>query len=745
MIFAAFAAALALSASCNKEVSNDAPGQTALRTVTFNALPTETKTIFGDKTGSKYPVLWQEGDKINYTFNFGDIPTTPLAVTPSADGTTASFSGSFEEAESYQFIFVGPAEAFKSRNKSNGTIMVEFPSGQTSTAASPDPSAQILYANTGEITTLPESLEVNFSHLAAYLHLQFSNVALGDAVVQAVNITSDDYYIAGRLFYKFNDGVFEDSTSSMFHTIAVATTTLNDVWCALRPVDLSGKSLTVVVSTDKGTLTKTVNMPSSAALTGGRIGKFTVDMTGVVMESPVIYKAVTNANQLHIGDKVIIAAADVEQAFAMSTGQNTNNRSQAGVTKTLTEITNPSDEVEIIKLEDGVIPGHFALKATGAANSGYLYAASLDGAYNYLRTQANININASWAISIETITIEDVTTENAAVIVADSPAPASNVIRHNPGSVLFSAYQPTSKQKAVMLYRLDEPADETPRFNATLPGGSSVNSEAHSVTIYVFSNVAWTASVSGEGASLNETSGTGNAILTLSVPENTDTENTKSYSVTVSTTAAVSTPSIVLTITQSKKPDASGIKVGTVLFHEQYWTGGVDNQTVAQYNASGDASTVVYGGASVTYTSDASSKLMKWTNGGSVGNVFLPTSYSGALSTDDIAVNLRLQKNGGWWKIADVPCIGVKKATLTYKLNRSGLSYYTPSTETTGVTFTDGASTSGTSDWGKAYNEYTYTVNFTNTLSKFDFKINDTHSSNHVYIADVKVVVTEMY
>ena len=400
MIFAAFAAALALSASCNKEVSNDAPGQTALRTVTFNALPTDTKTVFGDKTGSKYPVLWQEGDKINYTFNFGDIPTTPLAVTPSADGTTASFSGSFEEAESYQFIFVGPAEAFKSRNKSNGTIMVEFPSGQTSTAASPDPSAQILYANTGEITTLPESLEVNFSHLAAYLHLQFSNVALGDAVVQAVNITSDDYYIAGRLFYKFNDGVFEDSTSSMFHTIAVATTTLNDVWCALRPVDLSGKSLTVVVSTDKGTLTKTVNMPSSAALTGGKIGKFTVDMTGVVMESPVIYKAVTNANQLHIGDKVIIAAADVEQAFAMRTGQNTNNRSQAGVTKTLTEITNPSDEVEIIKLEDGVIPGHFALKATGAANSGYLYAASLDGAYNYLRTQANININASWAISI---------------------------------------------------------------------------------------------------------------------------------------------------------------------------------------------------------------------------------------------------------------------------------------------------------------------------------------------------------
>ena len=73
MLFAAFAAALTLS-SCNKEAKVEAPS--ALRTVSFSALPTETKTLFGDKTGNKYPVLWQAGDKINYTFNFGDIPTT---------------------------------------------------------------------------------------------------------------------------------------------------------------------------------------------------------------------------------------------------------------------------------------------------------------------------------------------------------------------------------------------------------------------------------------------------------------------------------------------------------------------------------------------------------------------------------------------------------------------------------------------------------------------------------------------
>lgn len=142
--FAAFAAALALSASCNKEARYDAPEQPALRTVTFNALPTDTKTAFGDKSGNKYPVLWQEGDKVCPSFNFATVSSgNYITVTPSADGTSASFRGDFPDAESYRFMFVSPAATFKSINKNNGTIMVEFPSGQTSTAASPEPATTV--------------------------------------------------------------------------------------------------------------------------------------------------------------------------------------------------------------------------------------------------------------------------------------------------------------------------------------------------------------------------------------------------------------------------------------------------------------------------------------------------------------------------------------------------------------------------------------------------------------------------
>ena len=57
MIFAAFVAALLLS-SCNEVMEKDAPAaSTELITVNFNAAPVQTRTLFGDKNGSKYPVL----------------------------------------------------------------------------------------------------------------------------------------------------------------------------------------------------------------------------------------------------------------------------------------------------------------------------------------------------------------------------------------------------------------------------------------------------------------------------------------------------------------------------------------------------------------------------------------------------------------------------------------------------------------------------------------------------------------
>lgn len=92
----------------------------------------------------------------------------------------------------------------------------------------------------------------------------------------------------------------------------------------------------------------------------------------------------------------------------------------------------------------------------------------------------------------------------------------------------------------------------------------SVSATATSATINVTGNVAWTAS--SDNATVSPTSGTGAGTVTVSFAENTDTENEKTYTVVVSTTADVATKSYTVTITQSKVSAAGEV---TVTFNEE--------------------------------------------------------------------------------------------------------------------------------------------------------------------------------
>ena len=70
-------------------------------------------------------------------------------------------------------------------------------------------------------------------------------------------------------------------------------------------------------------------------------------------------------------------------------------------------------------------------------------------------------------------------------------------------------------------------------------------------SIKVSGNVDWTATAS-EGASVEPASGNGGLTVTVTVPENTDMENVKEYTVTFKTTAAVETSEYVVKIVQAK-------------------------------------------------------------------------------------------------------------------------------------------------------------------------------------------------
>lgn len=147
-----------------------------------------------------------------------------------------------------------------------------------------------------------------------------------------------------------------------------------------------------------------------------------------------VFRLVSSASDLNVGDTVIIAAQGYD--YALSTDQQSNNRRQAAITKTDDKVTLTSD-VEIIVLEAGNVTGTFALKAQGTA--GYLYASSSSS--NQLRTKSTLDNNGSWLITIS---------GGTASIVAQGTN-TRNTMQYNT-SGLFSCYGSAS-QSALCLYK----------------------------------------------------------------------------------------------------------------------------------------------------------------------------------------------------------------------------------------------------------------------------------------------------
>lgn len=110
---------------------------------------------------------------------------------------------------------------------------------------------------------------------------------------------------------------------------------------------------------------------------------------------------------------------------------------------------------------------------------------------------------------------------------------------------------PETASKEAYIYSLngETSIEQSPVFGVASQS-VNVGAGATSATVKVTGNVAWTAS--SENAMVSPASGTGAADITVSFAANTDTENAKTYTVTVSTTADVATKSFTVTITQGK-------------------------------------------------------------------------------------------------------------------------------------------------------------------------------------------------
>ena len=151
------------------------------------------------------------------------------------------------------------------------------------------------------------------------------------------------------------------------------------------------------------------------------------------------YTLVTDESQMTANAKIVIASADADSGEYYAMGaQGNNNRGAVVVTKNGSTVVIADGVTEFTLANNG--DGTYAFYD----GTGYLYAAATGS--NHLKTQANVDVNASW-----TIDVTDATT-GAATVVATGSA-NRNEMMYNSSSNLFSCYASGNTQKNVALYQ----------------------------------------------------------------------------------------------------------------------------------------------------------------------------------------------------------------------------------------------------------------------------------------------------
>ena len=272
-ITVAFAAlALASCMSITKEVKIE-PGDAI--TVNFRAGTTSTKTAFIDQTASGYyPVRWSDTDNVAVSMNADGWQTLPAV--PSDSRATATFSGDFVAAEKYQFYAVCPASAVKDMNAAKGAWLLNIPWAQTPVAGSADPKAIIIGASTNETAVLPNPVNFLFGHLTAYIRLTLTGLTNAYGDVRSLDLVCGRPF-AGDWYYSLSDGSFTSRDAS--RSVHVITSSVEDVWIACAPVDMSKQEFTVTVNFASGSVSRKVAFPADRQYVSGMVSSVEIDMS----------------------------------------------------------------------------------------------------------------------------------------------------------------------------------------------------------------------------------------------------------------------------------------------------------------------------------------------------------------------------------------------------------------------------------------------------------------------------------
>ena len=423
-----------------RNVEQDTPDVSSVKTVRFTASAADTRTAFDEPVDGVYQTRWTANDSdVLLSLNYGKAE--PSAVTPSSDGKTASFEASFDAASAaspYTFYAVSPASAARAISPSRSAWSVYIAAEQKPSPQSVDEASQLLVAKSAATSTLPDEVDLHFSHLTAYGRISLNNLALGDAAVRKVDLVFSTAVVGE--WYWGEDGTLTSNGGS--HTITLDTDASCDLWFACAPVDVSGATMRLTVFTDLGELSKEITFPEGRKFMSGKVARFSVDMAGIEFQMNEGYYPVTNAGILQPGDKILMVNTSGTYALGRqitlgTPGAGTPGRLARSIVVTDGRIVSPG-LATVLTLYEGSEPKTWAFRT----DTGYL---SAEESGNALTESTEITPLSSWKLAVST---------DASLVFPSGRQPV--FISFNPSLNGFACYPVTELEEGMeqlVLYR----------------------------------------------------------------------------------------------------------------------------------------------------------------------------------------------------------------------------------------------------------------------------------------------------
>lgn len=476
--------------SCSKDEISDPSIEVQKVTFTVTSgsdleTPPASRTVFDEETGQ---MNWSaDGEALEVIQILGSEISHATTEAYTIENRVAKFQVSFDAltgSEPYDLTYsaVYPAVNYSDNTKDHTKFRIKLPAEQTPTETGFDPNADLLLAKPETRTAQPaegEELNFRFKRVAAIAKMTLRGIPAGEKLAKVELTASQPMAGYSRTNLKtgeiYDIGYYKEETMTL--TLNDRETTGKDViWFTSLPcVFGEGDSFTVKAYTDKATYEKTVSFstPEAFKFVSGGLTRFGI--TGMTRTENVVdeYVLLTNVADLSVGDQIIITSGTDGAVKALSTEQKSNNRGATDIEITSNTITTIPANAQIITLETGMVANTFAFYVEYTDNeeeqTGYLYAAS--STKNQLKTQANIDENASWTIEIAADGV-------ASIQAKDSKN--RNLLQYNDSdknNLLFACYEDTKPQKDVYIfYKAGSPktALETPTGVEAVAKGNEV-------------------------------------------------------------------------------------------------------------------------------------------------------------------------------------------------------------------------------------------------------------------------------